>query len=233
LAIIAVMNEFPHAQALAAGLADFVETALTRRIDKDGHAALAVSGGTTPITFFDVLSRRTLNWSNVTVTLVDDRWVPEVSPRSNAALVRKYLLQGQAASANFVALVNGAATPEAGLPDAQAAIAALPLPFAAVVLGMGTDGHTASFFPGGDRLRQALSPMPGQRVETMRSAAAIEARITLTLPTLLEADHVLIHIEGLEKRRTLEAAFHPGPIIEMPIRAILGRDIAPDIFWSP
>jgi len=231
--LLLMMREFSSAADLAEALASAVQDALAARLRHDGAAALAVSGGTTPVAFFQALSRRDLDWRAVTVTLVDERWVPESSPRSNAALLKTHLLQNRAAAATFVPLVNSAATPETGRHDAEAAIAALPLPFAAIVLGMGTDGHTASFFPGGDRLNEALYPATGQLIETMRAEAAIDPRITLTLPVLLEADHLFLHIEGQAKRDTLEAAMQPGPIETMPIRAILRRDPPLQIFWSP
>ncbi len=228
-----MINEFSNPDALANSLSEFVATALTQRIKNDGVATLAVSGGTTPIRFFEALANTTLDWSKVTITLVDDRWVPDSSPRSNAMLVKKHLHKGHAAAATFHPLVNDAPTPETGRDSTNLMIGSLALPFAAVVLGMGTDGHTASFFPAGDRLASALKPAPGRYVETMRAEAAGEPRITLTLPVLLEADHVMIHIEGQAKRAALEAAWRSGPVEDMPIRAILLRDPPPDIFWSP
>lgn len=227
------MREFATPRALAGSLADYVADALRARIVLDGTAALAVSGGSTPMGFFKALSRKILPWEQVVITLVDDRWVPETSKRSNAQLIRKMLLQNQAKAAKFLPLVNAAATPEAGRAEAEALIAALPLPFAAVILGMGTDGHTASYFPHGDRLDEALAPSQDQLVETMRAEAAVEPRITLTLPVLLAAGHVALHIEGLTKRDVLLAALAPGFTTQMPVRAVLARNPPPDIFWSP
>ena len=226
------MREFATAAALAEALADHVAALLTARLTRDGTAALAVSGGTTPVGFFRALSARKLDWERVTVTLVDERWVPEVSPRSNAGLVRTHLLRGAAAAARFLPLVTQDAAPEAARAAVEGRVAALALPFAAVVLGMGDDGHTASFFPGGDRLAAALAPGQGQLVETMRAPAAGEPRITLTLPVLLQADGVALHIEGAEKRAVLDAARQPGPAAALPVRALLDSAKL-EIFWCP
>lgn len=221
------MRAFSSPEGLAEALTDAVAGALRARIVREGFAALAVSGGTTPVKFFRALSEKPLDWTRVTVTLVDERWVDEASPRSNAALVRAHLLQNQAAAARFLPLYSGAATPEAGCTLVQAALGALPLPFAAIVLGMGTDGHTASFFPGGDHLAAALDPAGTALALPMHAPGAGEPRITLTLPVLLAADYLALHIEGEAKRAVLAQATH------LPVGAVLARRPGTDIFWSP
>jgi 6-phosphogluconolactonase len=223
-----VIREFPDPVSLAEALAGYVAAVLSARLAQAGTAVLAVSGGSTPVRFFHVLSKKTLDWSNVTVTLVDERWVPETSSRSNATLVRTHLLQGKAATARFLPLYNGAATPDAGC-----AAFGLPLPLTVAVLGMGTDGHTASLFPGGDNLASALDLDGEAIVLPMRAPGAGEPRITLTLPALLGADHIVLHVESEPKRAVLNRAMRPGPVEELPVRAILARQPEPEIFWSP
>src|ERR1700722_18201436 len=98
------LREFVNSEQLAAALADAVAGALRARLARDKAAALAVSGGTTPVKFFQALSARPLDWPLVTVTLVDDRCVPESSERSNARLVKMHLLQNAAAQAVFLPL---------------------------------------------------------------------------------------------------------------------------------
>lgn len=230
------MNLIRHADpaALADALSARIAARLRDRLQRDGRAALAVSGGRTPAALLRSLSRQPLGWSAVTVTLVDERWVDESSPRSNAAMVRATLLQNAAADTTFLPLHTAGLSLQACRDRAEAALAALPLPFAAVVLGIGDDGHTASLFPSGDRLAQALDPHGTRRVETMQAPGAGEPRITLTLPALLDTDLLAIHIEGAGKEAVLAAACREGPVADMPIRAVLRQSrTAFEIHWCP
>lgn len=225
---------YDNPAALARALAAHVAEALRARLARDGSASLAVSGGRTPTRFFETLSGAPLDWSRIAVTLVDERWVPETSDRSNAALVRRHLLKGPAAAARFVPLFTGAPTPEDGLAEAETAIAALPVPFAAVVLGMGDDGHTASFFPGAQALAAAIDPAGTARLIAVRAEGAGEPRITFTLPPLVSADLLLLHIEGANKRTVLERAAAGGDGADLPIRAVLANARVPlDVLWCP
>jgi 6-phosphogluconolactonase len=225
------LRTFATSEALAAALARRVAGALTERLQTNTRAALAVSGGKTPVRFFEALSEQEIDWSAVDVTLVDERWVDEKSERSNARLVRAHLLRKAAAAARFVPLTTPGPKPEAGIQEVSARIDALSLPLAAVVLGMGEDGHTASFFPQGDRLAEALSPSTMRNVEIIRAPGAAEPRVTLTFPMLAKADVILLHIEGEAKRRALRAAEEPGPVEDMPIRAFLHGARPLETFW--
>ena len=226
------LHAFPDAETLAEALAVRVAASLREALAARGQASLAVSGGTTPKRFLRALAAQPLDWANVRVTLVDERWVDEGSPRSNAALVREYLLQGAAAQARFVPLHRDMPRPEDALAGVDAALDPL-LPLDVAVLGMGTDGHTASFFPGGDRLAEALDPAASARVLPMRAPDAGEPRITLTLPVLLAAKQRFLHIEGEAKREVLERANDPREAA-LPVSALLRDGAAPpEIYWCP
>lgn len=228
-------HSFTDCHAQAEALAERVAGQLRQALDRRGSAVLAVSGGTTPRDFFDRLSREPLDWGRVHVTLVDERWVPDSDERSNARLVKTTLLQHAAGTAPFVPLYTGAATPEAGLAEASARIAALPTPFDAVVLGMGDDGHTASFFPNGDHLAEALD-LDGQApVLPMHAPDAGEPRITLTLPTLLDTRALYLLVSGVRKRDILaDARLGLGAARHYPVRAVLAQQRVPvAVYWCP
>jgi len=227
-------HDFADGAELAEALALRVSEALEARVGEVNRASLAVSGGRTPALFLDALSRKVIPWDRVWVTLVDERWVPETSDRSNARLVRAHLLQNEAAAAHFVPLVNDAPTPQQGLAETEARLDLLPWPLAVCVLGMGDDGHTASFFPHAEGLDAALAPPPGARLAATAAEAAGEPRITLTLPVILDASLLAIHIEGETKRRILDTALGDGPVEDIPVRAVLRASPHPvQVFWCP
>jgi 6-phosphogluconolactonase len=227
-------HDFAERAALAEELADRVAAALDEATTARGRATLAVSGGNTPRLFFEALSSRDIAWDRVTITLVDERFVPETSDRSNQRLVVETLLKGKAGRARFLPLYNEAPDPVLAADRASAVIDALPRPIDVAILGMGTDGHTASFFPAGDGLTEALSMDAAKAVIAIEAAGAGEPRLTLTLPRIAEARLIVLHIEGAEKRQVLEAALRAGPERDMPIRAVLKQAAsAVHIYWAP
>ncbi|GLQ97884.1 6-phosphogluconolactonase [Dyella mobilis] len=222
---------FEDGQGLATALSASIAGQLRAAIEARGEALIAVSGGSTPKRLFEALANEILDWSRVTVTLVDERWVPDSDERSNARMVEASLLQHKAADAQFVPLYVEAATPEAGIAEVRTHVGALKLPFDVVVLGMGPDGHTASFFPGGDRLDEALDVSNTAVVLPMRAQGAGEPRITFTLRELLQAKALYLHIQGDDKRIVLDEAEQPGS--KLPIASVLRAGRPLDIYWCP
>jgi len=232
---VPVLHRYRDGDALAEALAVGVAAVLAGAIATRGTATLAVSGGSTPKRFFERLSQAEIDWPNVNVLLVDERWVPASSDRSNAALVADKLLKNRAAAAHFIPFYLDAETPEDAREDLAERFRRLARPIDAAVLGMGTDGHTASFFPGGDNLDAAIDPQTTEPVVAMRAPGAGEPRVTLTLPMLVEARLLAIHIEGEEKLAVYEKALAGGPVEELPIRAVLEapRKDPANVFWCP
>ncbi len=210
--------EYPDAELMFLRLADQIVAELTETLNRDGRASLCVPGGTTPGPIFDTLSGVSLDWAKVAVFLNDERWVDETSPRSNTRLLRERLLRDQAAAARLIPLYADAPRPEDRLDDLAQGLAP-HLPISVLVLGMGADMHTASLFPGADRLAEAMAP-DAPLLMALRAEAAGEPRITLTAPALKGAIRTHILIRGAEKRAALERALTLDPI-EAPVRLVL------------
>ena len=227
----ATLREFPSREVLAETLAAKVASVLGEAFEARGRALLAVSGGNTPALFFRTLSQVDLDWSKVTVTLVDERFVPEESPRSNAGLAKANLLTGKAGAARFVGLYRDAPDVEEAAREADDAIDGLGLPLDVVVLGMGGDGHTASFFPDAAGLAQLLATENQKLVMPVHTESGGEPRLTLTLPAIANAGFIALHIEGDAKRKVLAGAIAGE---KLPIGAVLEAARTPvEVFWAP
>ena len=209
--------EYPDAEMMMMDLADTLASELKNCLLVHDHASFAVPGGTTPGPIFDSLCGVDLDWGRVHVMLTDERWVPETSERSNTRLLKERLLVDRAADAVYVPLYADAATPEERLPELAEALTP-ELPISVMLLGMGTDMHTASIFPGADQLEHALHG--SDRLVAMRAPGAPEPRITLSAAVLKSAMSRHLVIVGAEKRAALEKARHLSPI-EAPVAAIL------------
>jgi 6-phosphogluconolactonase len=215
-----VTVEYPGRDALMQGLARLVASELETALTERGKATLAVPGGTTPAPFLTALSRADLDWSKVSVMLTDERFLPENLERSNTRLLRGTLLQNKAAAATLIPFYAPAERPEDVLDHLEVPIrAALPLDVA--VLGMGEDMHTASIFPGADRLAEALDPDGQAVLLPMRAPGAPEPRLTLTAPVLQATRHLHLLITGAAKKAALEQARNLTDTALAPVRLLL------------
>ena len=217
-----MIESFATAAELADAAAKAIEAALRQALVERGRAALVATGGRSPGPVYDRLSQAPLDWAHVAVTLSDERQVDAGSPNSNARLLGERLFVGPAAAARFLPLTD----------DAEPALAKL-MPFDAVMLGMGEDGHVASLIPGSPVMAQAMDPL-GEAL-TAESPAGFGspplARITLTLSALLQSRAIFLLIAGEAKRQVIARA-QAGE--DLPVRAILGQDRVPvRVLWTP
>lgn len=219
--------------ALTDKLIGEVGSRLSKAIAQHGKAALAVSGGRTPVDLFKGLSNVDLDWSKVVVTLVDERWVDPGDDASNERLVREHLLTGKAAQAQFIAHKNAAETPFDAETELNRALAVLPESITVTILGMGEDGHTASFFPGADALAKAIDPDNSSDCCGIVPKTAPNPRMTLTLQRILRSDWIVLHLTGDGKQTTLKTALADGPVEAMPVRSVLRQNRVPvSVYWA-
>ena len=225
-----------RADRLVSQLAQDIAQRLQLAIQTRGKAVLSVSGGKSPIALFESLRMHAIDWSKVSVTLVDERCVPSTHPDSNAQLVKHHLLQDAAHAATLVPMV----TESIDVSDAtqQAVWASMQLQTVGtadvLVLGMGADGHTASLFPDAPNLSQALDLHNTQTCIGITlahpPANAPYPRVTQTLANLLTAKHISLPISGDDKLGTLQSAWsHVQDAL--PVSHVLHQTMTPVALW--
>ncbi|SFU17106.1 6-phosphogluconolactonase [Pseudomonas marincola] len=218
-------------QQMATSLAHSVADALRQAIVARGVATLVVSGGRSPIAFFEALATQPLDWAKVVISLADERWVAVTHPDSNEGLLRKHLLQGPCAAARFVGLYHGGATLQAAAKLADEALAYLP-PIDVLVLGMGDDGHCASLFAGNPQLDEALLPGNTTRCVPMLAPGVPHQRISMTYALLASANAQFLAVQGAGKLDTLQQVVSDlDATSAMPVRAFMRPPL--QIYWSP
>lgn len=217
--------EYPDREMLFLSLANRISGQLAQHLRLNDTASLCVPGGTTPAPLYDYLSGSELDWARVGVLLNDERWVDGEHLRSNGRLLRRHLLRDRAAPARYIDLYTGDARPEDAVTALSAQVAPL-LPLTVLLLGMGTDMHTASLFPAASETVLALAPdaAPVMAINSVKD----EPRITLTASALGGAINTHLLITGADKREALERARSLDPT-QAPIRAFLG-DIT--VHWA-
>ncbi len=221
---------FPDSQTLARQLAGDLANRMRSSIEARGRVCIAVSGGQTPVHFFQALAQEKLPWNQVLVTLVDERWVDEADPASNARLVRQYLLQGEAARAYFLPLKNQASDPVTGFMECENRLHEQIIRLDYAVLGLGRDGHTASWFPHSQALSKAMSSSNAAWCCPVMDAPEYQHRMTLTWNLLSGCRHIFLHFEGEEKDAVFSRAEDSAYLHDnarMPVRTLLTQSDVP------
>jgi 6-phosphogluconolactonase len=198
------LKQFENTSALDMSLADEVSDRLRQSIQKQGQGSLVLSGGRTPMGFFHQLSQQVLDWSKVTVTLADERWVNADHKDSNEKLVKENLLINEAHCAKFLSLKNSAETAVSGEAELEAELS---------------------------KYGQALNS--GRSCIAVTPTEAPHERISMTLPRLLNTERLIVHISGQNKQKVLDQANAGNNVEELPIRAILQQTQVPaTVFWA-
>ncbi|MEP4487185.1 MAG: 6-phosphogluconolactonase [Halioglobus sp.] len=221
---------FANPPALDAALAAAIVAALESAIDVRGKAYLVVSGGSTPIGLFKCLAASDLAWSNVTVLLADERWVPHDHADCNEAMVRKNLLTGNARHAQLLSLTEKYPDTPANLVFVNQQLANVGT-FDVVILGMGLDAHTASLFPDAPELNEGLETTEPALMTTPQAAA--HSRISLSRKRILDTRLGVIHIVGQDKLAVLSNAVASDDCEAYPIVNFLNCSNPFTVYFAP
>ncbi|MGI8974465.1 MAG: 6-phosphogluconolactonase, partial [Gaiella sp.] len=187
---------------------------------RGGHVALA--GGSTPRRAYELAAELEPDWSRVDIWLGDERCVPATDDRSNLKLVREALLE-RFAVLPHVHLIPTELSPEEAAASYDAELRGVELDL--VLLGLGSDGHTASLFPSSSSLQErdrlAVAAAPGLE--------PFVERVTMTIPTLTAAPHVVFLAVGTDKAEPVRRAFFARGSPTTPaslVRSAAGRTTA-------
>ena len=209
--LMATEHLFSTKDELADAAAELFARILGEALDTRGRASAVLSGGSSPKPIYERLAQEPLAWNGVGLSLVDERWVPSGAKGSNFDFLRDCFADTPAQRAQLVPLYNGHDSAAAGVEAAEQALALLKQPFDLCVLGMGLDGHTASWFPNSGGLDAAIDP------ENHATLCAIDAtgcavagehtdRITLTYNAVAACGHVVLLLPSAEKLAVYRAA---------------------------
>ena len=225
--MIPTIETFADAKSWARACATRLTDGLSASVKARGRAVFAGAGGSTPRPIYRAMSEAALDWSRIAVTLVDERYVPESSPDSNARLLKRTLLTGPAAAARFVPLFHPSITARA----LGAEIGGIDV----VLLGMGEDGHICSMFPGSPTLESLLSPHLQPTVLGVPAgrdgAAPSMERLSINLPYLVRAERVILALTG-DAKRTVFASEAAGDPVTRPIAALIEAGVPLQVLWT-
>ena len=215
------------------------------RATRDGKgASFIVPGGTTPKPIFERLSQRALDWKNISIAPSDERWINSDHPQSNQWLIEHNLLLNNAAEATFIPLKNDAVSPVEGEQETEQRLENLVTPVSVTLLGMGTDGHFASIFPGSEQLKEALDLSHKKKciainAEGCEVAGDFKYRMSLTLSSLTNSQLVILLITGDKKLEVIREAIQQTSTdtsfaeARYPVAALLAQTITPvEIYWA-
>ena len=222
---------FDSRESASCALADHIAAVLESAVTQRGNASIVVCGGTSPLETFRFLRQKKLPWHNVTIVPSDERLVTVDHEDSNEGMIRRELMQDEAAAAKFLSLAQAGIRNRQQLSDLNSQLNNLVKPIDVVMLGMGGDGHTASLFPNSESISAALGSDDACVVQ--HPPHLDDARLSLTPRLLLDAQEIVLLFFGDDKRATYEQAIDAGPVDDLPVRFLLHQErVSIRTYWA-
>ena len=185
---------------------NLMQNVMAQNLAKKGKVSLALSGGSSPVELYRLLSSVEFDWARVNITLIDDRLVPADHPDSNQRLISETLHQNNAADAAFIPLADWPYNEIADI----------------AVLGMGNDGHFASLFPSMLGQSQAFDPAAHPAIiRTPPQGIPKHPRITMNLAMIRAIPCRILLVVGAEKQALLSTARSET---DLPLSRLLEHD---------
>jgi len=203
------LDIYPTSDGLIRAAAEQIASLLIGGVKDRGRATIALSGGSTPRSVYALLSselyRPRISWKSVHVFWGDERCVPPESSESNFRMANEALLAHVPILPQNVHRIKGEQNPSYAAEEYETEIRqifglekGMHPRFDVILLGLGDDGHTASLFPGVSALTEQHRLVTDVFVEKLKTH-----RITLTLPVINNASHVVFLVSGKGKAAIL------------------------------
>ena len=188
-------------QSLCADLVKIIQQAIAQK----GSAKILLSGGSSPIHLYELLSNCEIDWSKVIIGLVDERFVEPNNDFSNEKMIREKLIQNQASTATFYGMVENSTDQMENVKSIASTYEVFYNHLDLVLLGMGEDGHTASLFPGDD-VSEKLLRSKKIGIYNTTSPNFPNDRITCSAEMLRQAENIFLMLSGEKKLHVFETS---------------------------
>ena len=197
------IKKFENKKNLESSLLLKISSCISDAIIKYGDARFLLSGGSTPMNLYSLLSEETIEWEKVKIGLVDERFVPIENLFNNETQIKNNLLKNSAKFATIFGMVYNYENEMLNLKMVNQQYKTFFERIDFTILGMGEDGHTASLFPG-DKESEELMNTSNIGIFSTKSPSFPYNRITCSKELIANSNYIALFINGETKFNVLK-----------------------------
>jgi 6-phosphogluconolactonase len=221
------IKKFENKKNLESTLLLKISTCISDAIKKYGDARFLLSGGSTPMNLYSLLSEETIEWEKVKIGLVDERFVPKENLFNNETQIKNNLLKNSAKFATIFGMVYNYENEMLNLKMVNQQYKTFFERIDFTILGMGEDGHTASLFPG-DKESEELMNTSNMGIFSTKSPSFPYNRITCSKELIANSNYIALFINGETKFNVLKNSIET----QVPISYFVKNSKNMEIYYS-
>ena len=221
------IKKFENIKNLESTLLLKISTCISDAIKKYGDARFLLSGGSTPMNLYSLLSEETIEWEKVKIGLVDERIVPKENLFNNETQIKNNLLKNSAKFATIFGMVYNYENEMLNLKMVNQQYKTFFERIDFTILGMGEDGHTASLFPG-DKESEELMNTSNMGIFSTKSPSFPYNRITCSKELIANSNYIALFINGETKFNVLKNSIET----QVPISYFVKNSKNMEIYYS-